>query len=70
MQKIGRFEIRGELGRGAQSVVYRAWDPQLEREVARLREEVAILKKATAYFAADHLPRSTPGSRNMPGSSR
>lgn len=34
MQKIGRFEIRGELGRGAQSVVYRAWDPQLEREVA------------------------------------
>lgn len=31
---IGRFEIRGELGRGAQSVVYRAFDPQLEREVA------------------------------------
>lgn len=33
-EKIGRFEIRGELGRGAQSVVYLAWDPQLEREVA------------------------------------
>ncbi len=32
--KIGRFEIRGELGRGGQSVVYRGWDPQLEREVA------------------------------------
>lgn len=31
---IGRFQIRGELGRGAQSVVYRAFDPQLEREVA------------------------------------
>jgi serine/threonine protein kinase len=31
---IGRFEIRGELGRGAQSVVYLAWDPQLQREVA------------------------------------
>jgi len=33
-KKIGRFEIRGELGRGAQSVVYLAWDPQLQREVA------------------------------------
>jgi transposase len=43
---------------------------KLERENARLREEVAILKKATAYFAADHLPRSTPGSRPTPGSSR
>jgi eukaryotic-like serine/threonine-protein kinase len=32
--QIGRFEIRGELGRGAQSVVYRAYDPHLEREVA------------------------------------
>ena len=33
-RRIGRFEIRGELGRGAQSVVYLAWDPQLQREVA------------------------------------
>ncbi|MDI6746735.1 MAG: HDOD domain-containing protein [Rhodocyclaceae bacterium] len=33
-KNIGRFEIRGELGRGAQSVVYLAWDPQLQREVA------------------------------------
>jgi serine/threonine protein kinase len=32
--RIGRFEIRGELGRGAQSVVYRGFDPQLQREVA------------------------------------
>jgi len=31
---IGRFEIRDELGRGAQSVVYLGWDPQLQREVA------------------------------------
>jgi serine/threonine protein kinase len=33
-QTIGRFEIRRELGRGAQSVVYLAWDPQLQRDVA------------------------------------
>lgn len=33
-ESIGRFEIRRELGRGAQSVVYLAYDPQLQREVA------------------------------------
>jgi serine/threonine protein kinase len=32
--RIGRFEIRRELGRGAQSVVYLGFDPQLQREVA------------------------------------
>ncbi len=32
--RIGRFEIRGELGRGSQSVVWRGFDPQLQREVA------------------------------------
>ena len=33
-KKIGRFEVRKELGRGAQSVVYLGFDPQLQREVA------------------------------------
>ncbi len=33
-KKIGRFELRGELGRGAQSTVYLGFDPQLQREVA------------------------------------
>ena len=32
--KIGRFEVRSELGRGAQSVVYLGFDPQLQREIA------------------------------------
>lgn len=31
---IGRFEILSELGRGAQSIVYRGFDPHLQREVA------------------------------------
>ncbi len=33
-RKIGRFEVRGELGRGAQSIVYLGFDPQLQREIA------------------------------------
>lgn len=33
-ERIGRFEIVRELGRGAQSVVYLARDPHLQREVA------------------------------------
>ncbi len=32
--KIGRYEVRGELGRGGMATVYRAYDPSFEREVA------------------------------------
>jgi serine/threonine protein kinase len=34
LQMVGRFAIRGKLGAGAFGTVYRAYDPQLEREVA------------------------------------
>ena len=29
---VGRYAIRGVLGKGSSSVVYRAWDPKFERE--------------------------------------
>jgi len=34
LQNIGRFQVLRILGRGAQSVVYLAYDPQLQRDVA------------------------------------
>lgn len=34
MSQLGPYELRGELGRGAMAVVWRAWDPMLEREIA------------------------------------
>ena len=33
-QKIGRYEIKAELGRGGMSIVYLAHDPHFERDVA------------------------------------
>jgi len=34
VKRLGRFEIRGKLGSGAFGTVFRAHDPQLDREVA------------------------------------
>ena len=32
--RLGKFVIRGVLGRGAMGTVYDGWDPQIDRRVA------------------------------------
>lgn len=57
-RKLGRFELRRELGRGAQASVWLAHDPRLEREVA-----VKLLLDPAAWAAAGWLDEARAVSR-------
>jgi WD40 repeat protein/serine/threonine protein kinase len=48
VEKVGRFVIRAVLGSGAFGTVYRAYDPQLEREVALKIPRTGTLDQPTA----------------------
>src|SRR5437762_2764372 len=41
---FSRYEVRGRLGQGVSSIVYRAWDRELRRDVAlKVLHETALL---------------------------
>jgi len=55
-QTLGPYELRGELGRGAMAVVWRAWDPKLEREVA-IKEPLAPASAVVGDLADEFAER-------------
>ncbi|MGE0711125.1 MAG: serine/threonine-protein kinase [Planctomycetota bacterium] len=47
--RLGPYEVRGEVGRGAMGVIYKAWDPRRARVVA-----LKLLLRPESAGAADH----------------
>ena len=43
---IGRYELKSKSGEGASGVVYRAYDPLLDRDVANPDEELLIVRQS------------------------
>ncbi|MCZ7562603.1 MAG: hypothetical protein M5U08_01385 [Burkholderiales bacterium] len=52
LDRLGRYRLVCELGRGAMGVVYRARDPVIEREVAIKTIRVDLPRDEVALFEA------------------
>ncbi|MEO8754319.1 MAG: serine/threonine-protein kinase, partial [Casimicrobiaceae bacterium] len=52
-ERLGKYEIRSALGKGAMGVVYKGFDPHIERDVAikTIRKDLVEPELATQYMA-------------------
>jgi serine/threonine protein kinase len=76
LKKLGKYEIRGELGQGAMGIVYDGFDPMIARRVALKTvrrdqldraevEEILARFKREAQAAAGSTTRTSCRSTNM-----
>ena len=65
INQVGKYELRGKLGEGNMAVVFNAWDPDLEREVAikMLKYKLACNESFLERFERE---AKTIGSLNHP----
>ena len=58
---LGKYEIRGTLGRGAMGTVYRGWDPAIARQVA-----IKTVAVPEGTYWVDFVAESKPGLISAP----
>jgi serine/threonine protein kinase len=62
--RIGRYELQDVIGQGAFGVIYRAWDPELDRAVALKRPRCGVLDEPGAVERFLRETRSTATLRH------
>lgn len=64
-EQLGRYELRGELGRGGMGVVYRAYDPTLDREVAIKSVRLEGIDEAARAALEERLSREARAAAKL-----
>ena len=67
-ERLGKYEIRGALGKGAMGIVYKGFDPQIERHVAikTIRKDLVEPELADQYMARLRNEAKAAGRLNHP----
>lgn len=63
--KLGKYQIRGELGRGAMGIVFDAWDPTIERRVALKTVRRDQLERGEAKELLDRFKREAQAAGRL-----